>query len=74
MSILLLILLFKQWADILKMEIVIVMMNYEMRIGLPRRQPSRRQEGCVVSKTDLQLNILYALKMINIFDSSSRKT
>ena len=40
----LLILHFEQWADISKMKIVIVMMNYEMRIGLPRRRPSRHQE------------------------------
>ena len=40
----LLLLLLKQWADILEMKIVIVMMNYEMRRGLPRRQPSRHQE------------------------------
>ena len=53
----LLLLLLKQWADILEMKIVIVMMNYEMRRGLPRRQPSRHQEIDIAEC--LVLNILY---------------
>ena len=74
----LLLLLLKQWADILEMKIVIVMMNYEMRRGLPRRQPSRHQEidiaECLVFNILYLYNLFSKIIVINIFNSTCRKT
>ena len=44
------------------MRIVIVMMNYEMRIGLPRRRPSRHQKQHMPCPTQIPLNSVRSLR------------